>query len=337
MTVVITGAGGHIGANLIRALIAEKRPTRCLVHVHSQGITGLETEMVKGDVRDLDSLCRAFEGAEVVYHLAGCISLSMGDWSQLEAVNVAGTRNVVEACRRAGVRRLVHFSSIHALLQEPFETPVDEDRPLVGARRCPPYDRSKAAGEKEVRGAIEKGLDAVIIYPTAIIGPNDYQLSYFGEALLRLARHQLPALVTGGFDWVDVRDVVTGAMLAEKKAPPGARYLLSGHWVSMRDIADMVAEITGVPAPGTIFPLWLARLGAPFVKIASQLNGKRPLYTDVSLRALRSNRHISHDRATRELGYQPRPFRETLLDTLRWFEENGQLPRLSGTKVRESR
>jgi dihydroflavonol-4-reductase len=337
MTVVVTGAGGHIGANLVRALIAQNRPTRCLVHVHDRALQGLATEIVPGDTGDVTSLCRAFEGADVVYHLAARISLSMDDWPRLESVNVTGTRNVVEACRRTGVRRLVHFSSIHALQQEPFSIPVDESRPLVTSKRCPPYDLSKAAGEKAVRQAIEQGMDAVIIYPTAIIGPHDYQLSHFGEALLLLARHRLPALVTGGFDWVDVRDVVAGAMLAEKKAPPGAAYLLSGHWVSMCDIAAMVAEITGIPAPGFVCPLWLARLGAPFITAASRLKGSRPLYTGVSLRALRSNRHISHARATRELGYQPRPFRETLLDTLHWYEETGQLPHLSGTEARESR
>ena len=336
MTVVITGASGHVGANLVRALIDKDRPTRCLVHVHCQALGGLDTEIVQGDMRDPDSLCRAFEGADVVYHLAACISLSMSDWPVLESVNVLGTRNVVEACLRTGVRRLVHFSSIHAMVQEPFFTPVDELRPLAEYRHYPPYDRSKAAAEREVRCGIEKGLDAVIINPTAIIGPHDYQPSYFGEALLSLAQHRLPALVTGGFDWVDVRDVVEGAMRAEKQAPAGAKYLLSGHWVSMCDIAAMVAEITGVSATRFTFPLWMAHLGVPIVNIMSRLNGKRPLYTSVSLRALKSNRHISHEKAARELGYRPRPFRETLVDTLRWFEENGQLGRSMGVENRES-
>ena len=325
MTVVVTGAAGHIGANLVRAHIAQGRRTRCLVHINSRSIDGLATEIIQGDIRDLDSLCRAFQGAEVVYHLAACISLSMDDWKVLEAVNVNGTRNVVEACLRTGVRRLIHFSSIHALIQEPLSVPVDESRPLVESRHYPPYDRSKAAAEIEVRHGIVRGLDTVIIYPTAIIGPHDYQPSYFGEALLLLAKHKLPALVTGGFDWVDVRDVVAGAILAEAGAPPGARYLLSGHWVSMCDIADGVAEVIGVPDTRFVCPLWLARAGAPVIKGISHLSGKRPLYTDVSLRALKSNKHISHEKATRELGYQPRPFRETLVDTLRWFEVNGQL------------
>ena len=116
-------------------------------------------------------------------------------------------------------------------------------------------------------------------------------------------------------------------MQAEERAPTGARYLLSGHWVSMCDIAAMVAEITGVSAPGFVCPLWLARIGAPIVTALYRLNGKRPLYTSVSLRALRSNRNVSHEKATRELGYQPRPFRETLADTLQWLEESGRFTR----------
>jgi dihydroflavonol-4-reductase len=325
MTVAITGASGHIGANLVRAFIHSGRPVRCLVHVNCRAIEGLDFERVNGDIRDVESLCRAFQGMNVVYHLAGAISLSMSDWKHVEEINVIGTKNVIEACRRAGVRRLVHFSSIHALTQEPMDTPVDESRPLVTSRSCPPYDRSKAAAEMEVRKAIENGLDAVIVYPTAVFGPHDYQPSFFGEALLRLAQGRLPALVRGGFDWVDVRDVVAGAVAAEEKAPAGGRYLLAGHWVSMCDIASIIQEMTGTNTEKFVCPLWLARIGAPFIKGMSYLNGSRPLYTSVSLKALDSNRHISHERATRELGYNPRPFRVTLVDTLRWFQDNGQL------------
>jgi dihydroflavonol-4-reductase len=330
MTTVITGASGHIGANLVRALLEQGRPTRCLVHRSHRALDGLDTEIVQGDILDVAALTDVFRGARVVYHLAARISLSGGDWPEVERVNVAGTRNVVEACQRAGVGRLVHFSSIHALVQEPFDKPVDESRPRVASRRYPPYDRSKAAAEELVRQAIADGLNAVIINPTAIIGPHDYQLSYVGEAILSMAQGKLPALVTGGFDWVDVRDVVAGAMQAEAKAPAGADYLLGGHWVSMCDIAAQVAEITGVAPARFVCPLWLARASAPLIQGISHLSRRRPLYTSVSLRALWSNRRISHARATRELGYRPRPFRETLEDTLRWFRENGNLPALSG-------
>ena len=325
MSVVVTGAAGHTGANLVRALLAQGRPVRALVHLDRQAIKGLDIEVIKGDIRDLESLLNAFKGAEVVYHLAAHISIMKDEWPLLESVNVIGTRNVVKACLRCGVRRLVHFSSIHTVTQEPWDTPVDESRPLVESRHSLPYDRSKAAAEKEVGKGIEKGLDAVIIRPTAIIGPYDYKPSHFGEALLRLANGRLPALVSGGFDWVDVRDVVKGAMRAEERAPSGAKYLLSGHWVSLREVATLVEQISGVPAPGFVCPMWLARTGAPFTTAFDRLAGRRPLYTSGSLQALRSNRNISHQKATGELNYQPRPFRETLTDTLRWFEESGRL------------
>lgn len=325
MTVAVTGATGHIGANLVRALLARGRSVRAIIHVNRRAIDDLDVETAEGDICDPASLCRAFDGAEVVYHLAAHISLLTDNWSLLESVNVIGTRNVVEACLRCGVRRLVHFSSIHAMRQEPLDIPIDESRPLVDSQSCPPYDRSKAAGEIEVRKGIERGLDAIIINPTAVIGPHDFQPSYFGEVLLALARHKMPALVTSGYDWVDARDVVEGAMRAEERAPTGAKYLLSGHWVSIRDLATMVAEITGVPAPRLVSPMWLARIGAPVVTAFNRLSSRRPLYTSVSIRALCGNRNISHERATNDLGYHPRPLRETLIDTLQWFEGNGQL------------
>jgi dihydroflavonol-4-reductase len=323
--IVVTGAAGHAGANLVRALTAQGRPVRALVHLDRKALEGLDVEVVSGDICDPDSLLKAFEGAEVVYHLAACISIGNKPWSLMEAVNINGTGNVVEACLQCGVRRLVHFSSIHTLVDTTNDSPVDESKPLVTSRHYPAYDRSKAAAEGEIYKGIEKGLDAVIISPTAIIGPHDYRPSHFGEALLRLANGHLPALVSGGFNWVDVRDVVEGAMRAEVAAPVGAKYILSGHWVSLRQVAKMTEELTGVKAPGSVCPMWLARVGAPFITAFDLLARRRPLYTSVSLQALRGHRHISHRKATKELDYQPRPFRQTLIDTLKWFEAAGEL------------
>jgi dihydroflavonol-4-reductase len=195
MIVAVTGANGHIGANLVRALLKAKRPVRALVHNGHQALEGLDIESVSGDVSDVNSLCRAFAGVDTVFHLAAFISLSMNDWPRVEAVNVNGTRNVVEACLKNGVRRLVHFSSIEAMIQEPLNKPVDEQRPLVDSPNYPPYDRSKAASEREVRQGIEQGLDAVILNPTAVIGPHDFRMSHLGETLLAMARGKLPALV----------------------------------------------------------------------------------------------------------------------------------------------
>jgi dihydroflavonol-4-reductase len=323
MVVAVTGGAGHIGANLVRALLARGTRVRALIHEDRRALEGLNVDVRPGDICNKESLIAAFDGTEVVYHLAADISLLSYGWRMLEETNVYGVRNVVEACLHCGVRRLVHFSSIHAIMQEPLNMPIDESRPLADCG--PPYDRSKAAGEREVIRGIEKGLDAIIINPTAVIGINDYRPSHFGEVLLFLANRKLPILVTGGFDWVDVRDVVEGAMRAEERAPTGAKYLLSGHWVSLCDTADLVGKITGAPAPGLVSPMWLARFGAPFVTAYDRLTGRRPLYTSVSLRAMRSNRNISHQKASLELGYSPRPFEETIVDTLRWFEKEGKL------------
>ncbi len=324
MSVLVTGATGHLGCNLVRALLAKNRKVRVLIHNTRLGIEGLDVETASGDVLDFDSLVKAFDSIEVVYHLAGYISLLPSDRPLMEAVNIQGVRNVVEACLRTGVRRLVHFSSVHAIKDVPNGT-VDETCSLVDSPDAPPYDRSKAAGEREVLKGLEKGLNAVIISPTGVIGPHDYRPSHFGQALIYMAQGKLPALIAGGFNWVDARDVVEGAIGAEQKAPAGSKYLLAGHWVPIPEIAAMVAEITGVPAPGFTCPPWLGLCGAPLLSTFDRLRGRQPLYTAMSIKSLQHHRHVSHQKASRELGYQPRHFRKTLEDTLKWFEQAGML------------
>jgi len=322
MLTVVTGASGHAGVNLVRALIREGRGVLVLSHSSNLGLEGLLIKFFKGDVSNIDSLVEAFLGAEVVYHLAAHISLSMNDWPHCAAINMGGTRNVIEACLRSGVKRLVHFNSIHSLCSEPLDLPVDESRPLVSSPKSPPYDRSKAGGEKLIRYTIKEGLNAIIINPTGIIGPYDYRPSHFGQALIQIATGKIPMLIEGGFDWVDVRDVAKWAIKAEQVAPAGSNYLLSGTWLSMKDLARLVAEITGTATPYLVCPMTLARMCAPVVTAASRITGVRPIFTTPSLDALQNNRGISHSKATRELGYSPRPIRETLADTIQWFQEN---------------
>jgi dihydroflavonol-4-reductase len=334
--VLITGASGLVGASLVRALLEQGRDVRALVHSDRRALTGLDVETFAADICDPEAVGRAVDGVEVVYHLAGSISLEMDSGPEAEtvkAVNGLGTRNVVAACLRSRVRRLVHFSSIHALRQEPLDRPLDETRPLVDENRSPAelaqipsYDRSKAQGEREVRAGIAQGLNAVILQPTAIIGPYDFKPSYPGKALMQLARGRIPALVSGGFDWVDVRDVAQGAVLAEQLAASGTCYLLGGHWHSVRELAEMAAAVTGRAAPLFTVPLGLADAFAPLMLLLAKFNGSQPIYTRVTLRALRSNHQVSHERAVRDLGYSPRPLAETVRDTLTWFHENGYLP-----------
>ena len=322
---VVTGAGGHIGGNLVRALRGRGRRLRLVVRQDRRAIAGIEAEVLQGDVLDLEFLRRAFSGADVVYHLAANISIIGEQNGLVRRVNVEGPRNVVEACLGCGVRRLVHFSSIHAFAQEPLDQVLDETRGQVDGH-APAYDRSKAAGEREVLAGVGRGLDAVIVNPTGVIGPLDFKGSRMGSVLLGMALRRFISLVDGGFNWVDVRDVCDGAMAAEERGRTGERYLLSGHWRSLRDLARVVEAVSGARAPRFDAPMWLARVGAPFVTAWSQLTRTQPLYTSEALVALRANRSISHGKASVELGYTPRPIEVSIADTLRWFRERGELP-----------
>ncbi|MBN2392506.1 MAG: NAD-dependent epimerase/dehydratase family protein [Anaerolineae bacterium] len=324
MSILVTGAAGHVGANLVRASLEKGEHVRALVHRDRRALAGLDVEIVEGDISIPASLEHAFAGAEVVYHAAAEISLQMDNRLFVHQINVLGTRNVVEACLHAGVRRLVHFSSIHALNYAAQPGLIDETCPLVDDHHSP-YSDSKADSEREVQRGIAHGLDAVILRPTAVIGPYDFRPSHIGQVLLELARGTLPALVKGGFDWVDARDVADGALRATEQAPTGASYMLSGHRISVSDLAATIEHITGQRAPRFVCPMALARVGAPFASALARLTGARPLYTSVSLSALRLTSPISSARASHDLGYQPRPFDDTISDTLTWFREVGFL------------
>ena len=229
--VAVTGASGHIGANLVRQLIDRGYEVVVLIHQTSLALEGLDVVRVNGDLSDLESLRRTFRGVEQVYHLAALISIQSGDIDELELVNVEGTANVVEACQIEAVSTLIYFSSIHALKLEPLDQPVTEENPLLDVRtdHGSDYDYSKAQAERLVRQNNRKSLSIRIVYPTAVLGPNDFKLSLFGQAILKMAHGRLPSLVSGGFDFVDARDVAWGAIEAAEKGADNDRYILSGH------------------------------------------------------------------------------------------------------------
>jgi dihydroflavonol-4-reductase len=327
MATVVTGASGHIGVNLVRALLQRGESVRTVVHMDTSALEGLDVELVRGDVCELSSLGRCFAGAATVYHLAGHIAISKEKGSRMEAVNVEGTRNVVRACVECGVGRLLHVSSIHAMADPDRNAVLDERSPLVCGVGNPPYDRTKALGEKVVLDAVEQGLDAVVVAPTAVVGPYDYRPSYFGRVVLTMARGRMPIVMSGGFDWVDVRDVVAGAIAAADHAHAGSKYLLSGQWRPLTDVARIVARITGTTGPRAVVPRALAQVCSPLAESVCTLVGRTPLYTPYSVHALCGHRLVSHGRAAADLQYAPRPLDETLVDTCRWFEDNGYLPR----------
>jgi dihydroflavonol-4-reductase len=310
---------------MVRALLERGYRVRALARQDRRPLEGLDLEMVDGDVGDPASLERAFSGADRVFHLAARISIAPGDEEEVHRVNVLGVRNVVAACLKTGVKRLLHMSSIHAMAAEPLDQPIDEQRPLASGDHLLPYDKSKAAGEREIIAGIERGLDAVRVNPTAILGPYDYRPSRMGEVLLDLYYGRLPALVDGGFDWVDVRDIVDGAIAAAEKGKRGDKFLLSGERRTIRELAALAQEITSKSPPWFTSPMWLARAAAPFATAYAKAVGRRPLFTSASLHALRNHQYVSHEKATRELGYHPRPLRETLQAAYDWFGQNGYL------------
>jgi len=319
--VVVTGSTGHIGNTLVRALLAGGERVRCLV-LPTENLTplaGLDVEVAIGDVRDLDSLVRAFNGADTVYHLASVIALSPGQAGLLEAVNVRGTRNVVEACRHRDVGRLVYASSIHAIAEPPRGTVIDETMPIDPERIRMVYGKSKAKATRIVLRAVEDGLDAVVVCPTGVIGPNDFQLSEMGQLILGYARGLVPAYIDGGYDFVDVRDVADGLIAAARYGRRGEVYILSGEMLTVRQLMLMLAELTHRPGPFFKVPAWLADFAAWVATPIGRLTSRRPVFTTESLLTLRSNSLTTHAKATRELGWRPRPLRQSLADSLEWF------------------
>jgi nucleoside-diphosphate-sugar epimerase len=323
MKVALTGSTGHIGTALATLLCERGYSVQAVIHRHSTGLEGLPVGKVNASLTDFESLRRAFEGAEIVFHAAALISITRRDTAEVARTNVQGTRNVIEACRSAGVRRLVHFSSIEAFSPRPLDEVLDENRLLEDGRTGSPYALSKAQAEMEVRKAAAEGMDAVIVNPTAVIGPFDTRPSLMGRAVIAFGTGAIPMLIDGGYDWVDVRDVAEGAVSAAERAPRGAQYLLGGRWASMGEIAHLICDAAGRRAPRLTCPYAVARMGAPLSTLFSVLFGKKPLFTGYSLAALRGNRTISHARAERELGYRPRDLEETIRDTWRWFIEKG--------------
>ena len=311
MRVLVTGANGHIGANLVRVLLSRGDKVRALIHRGAAAVDGLEIEMVRGDVRDPGSIAAAMDGVDSVFHLAAFISIDGPHNGLVHQINVDGSRNVAEAALAAGVRRLVHFSSIHAFKQTPGDQPLDEERAKVSGRGHPAYDLSNAAGEAEVRTLIAKGLDAVIVNLSGVIGPFDFGPSRMGRVFLQLYERRIAGLVSGGFNWVDVRDVVAGALAAAERGRTGENYLLSGRWLTIRELASIAAEITGIAPPSLSSPMWLARSVAPLALLYSPAMRRPPLFTPESPAALAANRDLRSDKARRELDHVPRPTRET--------------------------
>jgi len=255
MKFIVTGASGHLGANVVRALIATGETVRAVDVRPGAALAGLDVEFMKGDVLEPAMLESAFVGADFVLHLAARISTAGDPDGSVRRVNVDGVRNVAEAALRAGVRRVVHCSSLHAFDVGATRGPVRENSPRASAAALPAYDRSKAAGEDELRRVIDRGLDAVIVNPSGIVGPVDPEPSRLGRVLLAMFRGRMPIAVRGAFDWVDVRDVSAALLAAAERGRTGENYLLGGHRASVAELGRVAAEVAGRRPPRVVAPL----------------------------------------------------------------------------------
>lgn len=324
---MITGAAGFIGNVLARELLARDREVRALVRPASDNssLDGLDVERAAGDIQDVDSLIRAFKGINTVYHLAGKISIMPGDHTLIRNINLEGTKNVIDACLKCGVRQLVYTSSIHALKEPPMGTVIDESMPFVPDCSRGEYDRSKARASIEVAGAAEKGLDSVIVCPTGALGPYDFRVSSITQTFIDFACGRMRLTVGGAYDFVDVRDVAVGHILAAEKGKTGQNYILSGQRTTMDEMMSMLKEVSGVPGPKYKVPAWLAKFAGFFTPVYYKLANKAPRFTVYSISTLQSNSVISHRKATMELGYRPRPIKESIEDTFKWLKKNNML------------
>jgi dihydroflavonol-4-reductase len=329
MITAVTGATGHLGGNLVRALFERGRRVRAVVCDDSPTLDGLDVERVPGNVLEPKTLERAFEGVEIVFHLAAVISIAGDPGGVVRRTNVHGAHNVAAAARTARVRRMVHCSSIHAFDFAGTKGTVDEHSARASTARHFAYDRSKHDGEQAVRDEIARGLDAVIVNPTGVIGPFDFAPSRMGRTLLDLYHRRVPASIRGGFDFVDVRDVVAGMLAAEAKGRSGENYILSGRYHTVDDIARAASAVTGRPPPRLSLPGWVVSPGIPVASLIGRLRGREPLYTLESVRTLGYGNHVSSAKATRELGYEARKLADTVRDTYSWFASVGKIPRLN--------
>jgi dihydroflavonol-4-reductase len=324
---LITGGTGHIGNVLARALVARGERVRVLLYPGEStlALDDLDVERVEGDILDPEALERALAGVDMVYHLAGMISISTGADPLVALVNVQGTRNVVSACLRAGVRRLVYTSSIHAIRHAAKGVVMDECLPFDPNHTLGEYDRSKARASLAVLEALDRGLDAVIVCPTGVIGPHDYRLSEMGRLMLSSIRNPVQLITSGAYDFVDVRDVAQGIILAGDRGRAGEVYILSGEAITLQQLVRLTRRETGKRGAVVHIPYPVVRLAARVTPLLGRITQTRPLVTRYSLETVMGNCAISHAKASRELGYCPRPLQQTVRDTVRWFLENRHL------------
>lgn len=326
--ILLTGANGHLGANLLRRLLADGEAVRVLLRERSDNSTvdGLAVERVYGDLRDPAALAAATRDCTAIYHCAAQISTISGGEQEIFAVNVLGTRNLLRAARQNGVGRVVVSGSLSAVGHR-TDGPTDESEPFNPFERHLPYALTKAAVEHECLKAVADGLDVVIAVSCAILGPNDFKPSRMGQVLIDYAHRRMHAYVPGGFEFVAARDIVEGHLLAMRKGRTGHKYIFSTEFMTIDALFDLFGDVTGQPKPPLRLPpvvmMGLAEIGEFVYRYF--LPGRRLLLTPAAVRLLRIGRRADCSKARRELGYRPSSIAEAVREAHAWFVARGTI------------
>jgi dihydroflavonol-4-reductase len=321
---LVTGGAGHLGNVLVRELLARGERVRVLIlpGEDTTSLEGLDIERVEGNVLDKDSLARAMQDVDVVFHLASMVSIIGDKTHMLEDVNVRGTQNVIDVAREKHIKQLIYTSSIHALERPPQGVVISERCAFDPKNPAGAYDRSKAKASILVEYAAEDGMDCRIVCPTGVVGPFDYRHSEMGELILTWMKKRVNLLIKGSFDFVDVRDVAKGHILVRDKGEPGGTYILGGEKIELTLLHKLVQKVIGKETPPITFPLPIAKIIAPIAELYYKISKTPPRFTRYSIETVLSNSDISSEKAMTKLGYQPRNLVHSVTDTVKWWIEN---------------
>ena len=326
-TALITGGSGHVGANLVRELTARDYKVRCIdFDGDHRAFDGYNVELFKGSVTDIESLDKAFAGVDVVFHTAAIISLERKNKNLIRSVNVDGTKNVCKMALKHNIQKLIHFSSVDAFIREPLDDPLLEDRPLVVDPNTVPYDLSKADAQRIVLDFCNKGLDASIIHPSGIFGPNDFKPSLFGQEFIKIANSKRPFSINVGYDYVDVRDLSKTAVNCVSKGVSGQNYIVGGNYMDFLYMADVMSQELGRKLIRLTLPFASIYLSLPMYYVLSLItNTPRAISLD-SIHTIKvQNKNIPSQLSKDQLGHSPRPIEETITDTLKFFKDVGAI------------
>jgi dihydroflavonol-4-reductase len=327
MKALVTGATGFVGAAVARALLSAHWQVRALARKGSNrgNLAGLDVEVHEGDLLDTNSLERAAQGCAGLFHVAADYRLGARDPSQLYRSNVEGTRNILNAARLAGVRRLVYTSSVATIGISGDGTPGDETTPSALHNMIGHYKRSKYLAEEVVQQAAREGLPVVIVSPSTPVGPGDVKPTPTGRLVLDAAAGRMPAYVDTGLNIVHVDDVAAGHLLAYERGRAGERYILGGQDMSLRQILEIIATLTGRRAPRVRLPYSAVLPIAYLAEGYARLTGTSGRITLEGVRMSRKLMYFSSAKAASELGYSSRPPAQAFEDAIQWFRVHGLL------------